>query len=411
MKIINQYRGLRREIYVLFVCKFIDKAGSMIGPMLTLILSSKLGMNASAIATYFLIYTLLSLPLYLLGGKLTDKINKRLYINVCDITSGIIFIICGIVGLNRTTLIVYMLGSLLQELESPAYDTMIADFTNSADRDRAYSLIYLGYNLGFILTPALSGFLIGRHLGLMFVLSGTFQLLSLLVFDIYVKNVDAVRDEVNVYETSGSADVSAFSVLKESRVLIPFLIILALSMLVYSMFGYLMPLSLTEVHGDIGSVLYGTMSSVNGVTVLLCTAALTAFFSKRCSIDKMIAGNLFELAGLLLFFLLLGRPMFYYLSIFVFTLGEILNTVTTRPYLTRRIPISCRGRISAVSSVSSDAVVSLGKLGIGAVYDRLGSGAAWSVVFLTSVLTIIGYVILKKKDKEVYSGLYVQSEG
>lgn len=411
MKILQQYRGLRREIYVLFVCKFIDKAGSMIGPMLTLILSAKLGMDASAVAAYFLVYTLLSLPLHLLGGKLTDKINKRLYINVCDLATGVIYIVCGLVGLNRTTLLVYMFGSLLQTVESPAYDTMVADFTNSADRDRAYSLIYLGYNLGFILAPALGGVLINRHLGLMFILSGVFELLSLLVFDLYVKSVDAVRDEKNSYETAGDGEISAFAVLKESRVLIPFLVIFSLSMLVYSMFGYLMPLSLTARHGDSGSVFYGTMSSVNGITVLLCTAALTAIFSKRCSIDKMIAGNAFELAGLMLFFLFLGKPVFYYIAIFVFTLGEILNTVTTRPYLTRRIPIRCRGRISAVSSVSSDAVTSLGKLGIGVIYDRLGDHAAWCTVLVIGFIATAGYIMLKKKDREVYAQLYEQSEG
>ena len=176
MKLIDQYRGLRKEIYVLGICELIDCAGSMVGPLLTLILSSKLGMDASAIALYFLIYTVLSLPIHLLGGRLTDRMNKKLLINICDITTSVIYIICGLAGINKITITCYLFGSLLQAAESPAYQTLTADFTTSADRDKAYSLHYLAMNLGMVLAPTLGGLLMKDHLGFMFVLSGCVQL-------------------------------------------------------------------------------------------------------------------------------------------------------------------------------------------------------------------------------------------
>lgn len=46
----GQYRGLRRELYILFWGKAATNMGAMIWPMLTLILSNKLGMNAQEIA-------------------------------------------------------------------------------------------------------------------------------------------------------------------------------------------------------------------------------------------------------------------------------------------------------------------------------------------------------------------------
>lgn len=45
-KMFGQYRGMRRELYILFWGKAATNMGAMIWPMLTLILSNKLGMNA-----------------------------------------------------------------------------------------------------------------------------------------------------------------------------------------------------------------------------------------------------------------------------------------------------------------------------------------------------------------------------
>ena len=49
-KLFNQYRGLRRENYVLFFGNIVTNMGSMVWPMMTLILDRKMGMNAGDIA-------------------------------------------------------------------------------------------------------------------------------------------------------------------------------------------------------------------------------------------------------------------------------------------------------------------------------------------------------------------------
>ena len=200
MKIIDQYKGLRKEIYVLFICKLIDNAGSMIGPMFTLILSNKMGMSGKDIALYLSVFTILSMPIQLIGGKLGDNLNKKLVINTCDILTSLIYIICGIIGLNKITLFFYMGGSLIQNIEGPIYDSLVADFTTSADREKAYSLDYVGLNLGLALSPTIGGLLLENHLSLMFIISGICELLSVIVFNIYIKKTYSIKDESNIYE-------------------------------------------------------------------------------------------------------------------------------------------------------------------------------------------------------------------
>ena len=217
--------------------------------------------------------------------------------------------------------------------------------------------------------------------------------------------MSAVKDSENKYEEESSSG-NVIRVLMENRALIPFVLIYAFSMLFYGMYGYLMPLSFTAVHGDVGSVLYGTVSSLNCVTVLVFTAALTAMFAKRTSIDKMIWGNAFEVFGMLMIFLFLGTPVVYYIAIVIFTFGEILNTTTTSPHLTRRIPANFRGRIMAVTSVFVDLVMSAGEFAVGKVYDNVSPEAAWISVLCLGAATIAGYILLKKPDRKAYPELY-----
>ena len=405
MSIFSQYKGLRKEQYVIFISKLIDNLGSMIGPLLTIILSIKLGMNASEIALYSLVITVLSLPISLFGGRLTDKINKKLLINIGDITTSILYIICGIVGLNRTTLVIYIIGSLIQTAESPAYESLIADFTTSEDRERAYSLNYLGTNLGLMLAPTIGGLLINNHLNLMFILTGSSQLLSIIIFDIFIKDTRPIIDTSNKYENKLDKG-NVFDILKKNKVLIAYMIIFAVSITTYCMWGYLLPLSLTKVQGELGSIYYGTMSSLNCIVVVLCTAPITSLISRTISINRMIIGNILEVLGLTIFFIFIKIPTFYYLAIIIFTFGEIVNTITTSPHLSKRIPINYRGRISSMLYVIENIFISVGEIIIGRVFDNVGLNIAWIIVIVVGGLSIFAYQFTKKKDKETFPDLY-----
>ena len=146
----KQYKGLRKELYILFIGRMMTNLGSMIWPMLTLILNKKLGMSASEVANCMLVFSILALPVALLGGKLTDRLNKKNIIVACDIVSVFCYILCGLLPLSFYSIIIMVIAALFQTVEWPAYDALVADFTLPSDRQRAYSLSYLGSNVGLM---------------------------------------------------------------------------------------------------------------------------------------------------------------------------------------------------------------------------------------------------------------------
>ena len=403
----QEYKGLKKELYVLFIGRIMTNLGSMIWPMMTLILNTKLGLSASEIANYLLILSIIQIPVSLYGGKLTDRLNKRNIIIICDLVSVICYLYCGLTPFGRLSIIIFAIASLFQTVEWPAYDALVADFTTPKDRDRAYSLNYLGANLGLILAPTLGGILINEHLDLAFIINGLCILLSTILIFFKIKDVSRSEDinDHNEYEEDLEDGTSIFTFIFKNRVLLLFIIACIFGNTLYSQYNYLMPLDLSFEHGELGSIIFGTLSSVNCITVVLFTAYMTKRFRRVTDLNKLIIGESLQVLGIFLFRLLLPFYWSAYLAIFVFTLGEIMNTIGSSPFSTKRIPANYRGRFSSVMNVSVSILVSLFTKVIGMAYDYLGSWPAWIFVLVFGLIDLIVLLTVKKYDKIDYPSL------
>ena len=405
--IFSQYKGLRKELYILLIGRVMTNMGSMIWPMFTLILNQKLGLNATVIAACVIIYSMVSLPISLIGGKLADKLNKKNIIVVCDLVSIASFIYCSIVPISLSSIIVFSVASLFQSVEWPSYDALVADFSTSKDREKAYSLSYLGANLGLVLSPTLAGFLFNNHLNLAFLINGIAIALSTVLIFFRIKDVHREKDDgvASEYEADLDSKTSAVSFILRNRVVLLFILASALANGVYAMYNYLMPLDMGMTYAERGSVLFGSMTSVNCIVVVTCTALITRLFIKVRESGKMLIGEGLILAGYLIFLLFIRQPWLCFVAITVFTFGEIFNTISSSPFLTRRIPASHRGRILAVMNVVCGLSGSGIQLLVGMLYDRSGSTTAWSSVIAIGLVEIVIIAVMAVFDGKDYPDL------
>ena len=401
----EEYRGLRRENYVLFFGKVVTSLGSMVWPMTTMILSQKLGMDAGTIASVLMLVSIVSIPLGLLGGKLADHFSKKKVIVVCDLISVSGYIICAIRKLDFFSMVLFAAAALLQQLESPSYSALVADITYPKDRERAYSLNYLGMNLGMMLAPTIGGLLFKNHLNLAFLINGVSIGSSTLLIWFFLKNTERVSDESSVYEKAMEQS-STWQVLKNNRLILLYILITAIAYAVYCQYSYLMPLDMGIVHGEDGAAIFGTLSSLNCIVVVIFTPLITRYFQKVRECGKMIIGQALVVLGYILFRGNLGTVPLYYVSILLFTWGEIFHTLSTDPYLTRRIPENFRGRIMSVSAAVSALLYALSEPLVRNTYHPPGSRAAWRTVILAGVAGVILTGILDVLDHRRYPDLY-----
>lgn len=407
MNVLTQYKGLRKENYILFLGRLVTNLGAMIWPMMTMILSQKMGMDASKVAIVMCLSGIVLLPASSLGGRLADRYNKKYCIIFCDLISIVLYIICACIPLSTTTVILMVIAAACQNMEWPSYNALVADMTHTKDRERAYSLQYLGANIGLVASPTIAGFLFKDYLWLSFLISGIAIGLSTFLIFWKLQDITPVEeeDEASAYQKSQTTE-SLWSILKSNKVMLLYIAIISIYEAAYTQYGYLMPLDMGRVHGENGAVIYGSVSSLNCIVVVLCTPWITRVFHKMSLTWKTMLGQLFILAGFLVFLVLLGHIPAYYVAITLFTFGEIFNATTMGPYMTTRIPASHRGRINGLTTVTQGLMRGICILAIGPIYDRYSYQVAWLGVIAILLVSIAATAVLIVVDKKVYRDLY-----
>lgn len=408
-KMISQYKGLRRENYILFIGKIVTNMGSMIWPVLTLILTQKLGMTAAQASVFTIVIGAIQLPLGLLGGKLADKYNKKHLIVIFDFISVVFYIICAFVPLSFTTIGLLTIGSLFQNMEGPAYETLIADITTTENREKAYSLSYLGANIGLVASPTIAGFLFKDYLWLAFLISGIAIGTSTVLIALFVKNITPVEEntEASTYQVAVDHETPIWEILKQNKIILVYVIEMALFWCSYGQWSFLIPIDIAGAHGaDLGAQLFGMINSENCIIVVFFTPIITQLFAKLFQTGKMLVGTVLVLLGYIGFSMGIGFVPAYFIAIALFTFGEIFMTISTGPYTSERIPASHRGRINGVLNIIQSVLSGIAMFAIGNLHTYVSPSAAWSMVFAMLGGAMIINIFIVFLDKKYYPKLY-----
>lgn len=412
MKLFSQYKGLKKEIYILFIGRVVTAMGAFVHPMLTLMLKVKLGFTTSLIAIVLAVTTLLSLPASIIGGKLTDKIGRKKIIVIFDIITEVLFIIAGLLPFSIATLVIIFIGSLFQQMEGPAYSALVADFSTSQDREKAFSLSYLGFNLGFMIGPTLGGLLFENYIWLAFIINSLCTFVSTVLIILYVHEKNSIKNSSSLplstpgseYEVSSENDTT-WGIIASRKVILLVMLAGSLAGAVYSLVGFLLPLNLESLYGSQGAVIYGTLCSFNGFVVIAATPIMMIVSKKLKEIPKMLIGVCLFVAGLAIFGYTSGL-VFIYLGMMVYTIGEVINALGGSPYITRRIPASHRGRIFAVSSITGTIIAIISQLVIGFFLEKFNYPFIWSIYILVGLTVVILYYFCFQWDKKTFPNLF-----
>lgn len=161
-KIITPYRGLSKEVWFLALTTFINRAGAMVIPFLSLYLTKYLGYSLGQVGWIMTFYGLGSVVGVFFGGKLTDKIGyyKVMYISL--FLTGIAFFILQYITSFYLLCAGIFILTIVADAFRPAIWVAMADYSKEENRTRSVTLIRLAINLGFSLGPAIGGLIIAN---------------------------------------------------------------------------------------------------------------------------------------------------------------------------------------------------------------------------------------------------------
>ena len=379
--------------------------GSLIWPLLTLILKNKLGYNATTIATLTMAMSILQFPMLLLGGKLADTLNRKKIIIVCDLVTVVSYIICGLLPLSNYSIALFYIAGVFATIEGPSYDALVADLSDSESREKAYSLQYLGMNLGLVLSPTIGGLLFENYLWLAFILTGLATLSSTILIILFIKRLSVEKGNVSAYEEKRENE-SVFRILRERKTLILYALVCGVGGIVYAQFNYLLPLNMETLYGAKGATIFGMLTSTNAIVVIIATPLITTFLSRLMDVRKILIGESLIVLGLFGYRFVQGAMVPYFILMILFTIGEVFNTLGHQPYMTRRIPSTHWGRVNSFVNTVNGLFAGVGNIFIGKIVDVKGYDMAWLAVGVLGAVAIILVVMLNLVDKRQFGLLY-----
>ena len=159
-KYINNFKGFSREIWILTLVTFINRAGTMVLPFLSKYLKEDLGFSYLQIGNILFWFGLGSMVGSWLGGKLSDKIGFYKIMIFSLFVSGLMFFglqfITSYVGISIAVFTIMVVADMFR----PAMFVSLGAYAKPENRTRALTLVRLAINLGFAAGPALGGLII-----------------------------------------------------------------------------------------------------------------------------------------------------------------------------------------------------------------------------------------------------------
>lgn len=395
------YRGLPKEIYILFLTRIISCIGSFIIPLLTLILTQKLRMSKTEAGNFSALLILTQAPCLFLGGKLVDTVGRKKILVSCQVLGSLFYIICGITANHTVMLLSIVIASDLLTAGSPAFPAMLADLTTLENRKSSFSLLYLGINIGMAISPIFSGLLFKDYLQLLFILDGATTLTSTLIILLFVRESGEMRpptDTAAERETAGGSE-TVLSVLKSAPILFAFILFMFIYHFTYTQWGFMLPLQFGDLYGGNGALFYSYANMLNAAIVVACTPLLTRLTMRFHPLAVISGGGILYFLAFVAFGLVKSVPLFL-LAGAIFTFAEIVVTINLGTFISDRSPSAHLGRINSISMFTEGSARALAPLVMGHVLALTDYFVSWLLIAALMLTGAASMLFLCKKEQQ-----------
>lgn len=391
-KYFYNFKGFSREIWILALITFINRAGTMVLPFLSKYLKEDLHFSYSQVGWIMVSFGIGSMLGSWLGGKLSDKIGFYKIMIFSLLTSGIGFFILQKITSYQGLLIAIFFIMVIADMFRPAMFVSLGAYAKPENRTRALTLVRLAINLGFAAGPALGGLLIMSvgYKGLFWV-DGATCIVAILIFWLKVKE----KKKSAYIDKEHPGEVLTHSVFKDRPFWIFLLICLISGIMFFQLFTTI-PLYHKEQF-NLSELQTGLLLTFNGVLVFFVEMPLVNYI-ERNKINKLRAINLGGLLMTISMFLLLINNWVGILIVMMLfmTFAEMFAFPFSNSFAMSRAPKGHEGRYMAIFTMTySMAHIISAKTGM-TIIDHFGYQANWFFMgTLGFISVLLGLWVIK----------------
>lgn len=344
---IDNFRGFRREIWILTLITFINRAGTMVLPFLSKYLKEDLGFSYQQVGWIMVCFGLGSMLGSWLGGKLSDTIGFYKVMIFSLLTSGMMFLGLQFI-VTFEGLCLAMFGIMtVADMFRPAMFVSLGVYAKPENRTRALTLVRLAVNLGFAAGPALGGLIIMSigYKGL-FWADGISCITAITIFWLLVK-----EKKKETISDKSSFETSKISIWNDKAFWIFLFSVFLLSMVFFQLFTTL-PLYHKE-HFGLTEFQTGLLMTLNGFLVFLLEMPIVNFMERKHinRVKIVLWGSL--CMGLAFYALLLDFWVgILVINVLFLTFGEMFAFPFSNSFALSRAPRGLEGRYMGFYTMS-----------------------------------------------------------
>ena len=395
----DNFKGFSREIWILTLITFINRAGTMVLPFLSKYLKEDLHFSYSQVGWIMVCFGTGSMIGSWLGGKLSDKIGFYRIMIFSLFTTGIALFAMQYVTTFTGLCISMFLLMVIADMFRPAMFVSLSVYAKPENRTRALTLVRLAINLGFAAGPALGGLIIMNigYKGLFWV-DGATCILAILIFWLMVKER---KTNVISKEEKQTLEADRVSVFKDKPFWI-FLVSCVISGVLFFQLFTTIPLYHKEQF-NLTEFQTGLLLTMNGIIIFFLEMPIVGYVERK-KIDKikMVSIGCMMMA-VSLFLLLINTWVGILVVMMVFmTFAEMFVFPFSNSFAISRAPKGHEGRYMAIFTMSySLAHILSAKVGM-SIIDNYGYQANWFFMGMLGVIAFgLGIWTIKLVKKEV----------
>ena len=363
------FGGLPRDFWFLWSGTLVNRIGTFVEPFLALYLTRERGLSVSATGLVLALLGVGGLLSQGIGGTLADRIGRRPTLAFGMFSAAAAMLLLGSArALPLVVLGTFLIGLTL-DMYRPASSALIADLVPSAERPRAFALLFWAVNLGFAFATTLAGFVAESGYTVLFVGdAATSAVFGLLV----LRGVRESRPAVHRTKRGGGGP--GYGQVLRDRVLLGVVGLQLAAACIYFQVFFTLPLAMRA--NGLSSAAFGLVIALNGVLIVVLQPLVAGWLSRLPRVPLLAASQLVVGLGFGLNSLATTTPA-YAAAVVVWTLGEIGGAALASSIVADLAPPELRGRYSGMYGMSFGAAAILAPILGTAVFDAAGPVILW----------------------------------
>lgn len=389
---INNFKGFTREVWILALITFINRAGTMVLPFLSKYLKENLHFTYSQVGWIMVSFGIGSMLGSWLGGKLSDKIGFYKIMIFSLFTSGVLFFVIQYITTFWGLCIGMFSIMTIADMFRPAMFVSLGTYAKPENRTKALTLVRLAVNLGLTAGPALGGLIImGMGYQGLFWVDGSTCIISILIFAFLVKEKKRI-----VAIDKNSANTDEFTSVFKDKIFWIFLFVCFVTAILFFQIFTTLPLYHHEKFG-LTEFQSGLLLSLNGLIIFFFEMPIVSIAQRKNTNKLKIILWGCVLMGISFYLLLLNAwAGILVFSIICITFGEMFIFPFSNSFALSRAPKGHEGRYMALFTMSfSLAHIVSSKTGMD-IISHFGYQTNWLLMGTLGLIAVLCCIWLQK---------------